>query len=193
MKIQIAALALTAGLMAAGSAVAQAQPTNPGPVIPGVCTFDQGRAIATSSVGQAVDARLQELLAAVNAELTPEATAIQTEYQTLQSQAQALAQEELQQRAGALQQRAAEFEARREQLFNELGYTREVQLQTIQEAMNPLLAQVYVERGCGLLIDRSAIYGANPAMDVSDRVTELLNGTLATLTFDRLAIPQQGQ
>ena len=35
------------------------------------------------------------------------------------------------------------------------------------------------------------MFGANPAMDVTDRVIELLNGQLQTLTFDRMPLPQQ--
>lgn len=190
MKLPI--LAAVAAIAVAGSAAAQpAQPTNPGPVIPGVCTYNNQRALLTSLVGQAVASRLEQLNAAVQAELQPEAQAIETEATTLRSQQGTLAADAFAQRAQALQQRANNFQMLAQQRAAELQYTEQQQISVIAQRLDPILVQVYQERGCGLLLDRSAMYGANPAMDVTDRVIELLNGQLQTLSFDRLPLPQQ--
>ena len=146
MKIPAIASAALAALVIAGTAQAQpAQPSNPGPVIPGVCTYNNQRALVTSMVGQ----------------------------------------------AGALQQRAQAFERLAQTRAAELQYTEQQQIAQIAQRLDPILVQVYQERGCGLLLDRAAMFGANPAMDVTDRVIELLNGQLQTLTFDRMPLPQQ--
>ena len=192
MKIPAIASAALAALVIAGTAQAQpAQPSNPGPVIPGVCTYNNQRALVTSMVGQAVAARLEQLNAAVQAELQPEAQAIETEATTLSGQQGTLAADAFQQRAGALQQRAQAFERLAQTRAAELQYTEQQQIAQIAQRLDPILVQVYQERGCGLLLDRAAMFGANPAMDVTDRVIELLNGQLQTLTFDRMSLPQQ--
>lgn len=191
MKTSVALGALMA-LAIAGSAVAQtAQPTNPGPVIPGVCTYNNERAVATSMVGQSIRARLEQIIAEVDAELQPEATAIQTEAQTLQSQQAALPADQFQQRGQALQQRAMAFDNLRQVRAAEIQRTEQVQISRVAQEIDPILVQVYQERGCGLMLDRSSMYGANPAMDVTDRVIELLNGRLQSLTFNREVMPQQ--
>ena len=51
----------------------------PGPIIAGVCTFSNDRAIGTSLVGKAVGARLQQLSQAADAELRAERTRLETE------------------------------------------------------------------------------------------------------------------
>ncbi len=192
MKLAVLASATTLALALAGGAVAQpAQPTNPGPVIPGVCTFNQGRAVGGSMVGQAVAARMQQLTDAVRAELQPEGAAIEGEANALQTGQASMPADQFQQRAVALQQRAGAYQQLAGQREAELQYTQGLQLQRIGETMDPILVQVYQERGCGLLLDRSTMFGANPAMDITDRVIELVNQQLQTLSFDRSPLPQQ--
>ncbi|MBN8553371.1 MAG: OmpH family outer membrane protein [Caulobacterales bacterium] len=192
MKLPLLASVAAVAMALAGAAGAQpAQPTNPGPVIPGICTFNQGRAVAGSMVGQAVSARMQQLTDAVRAELQPEGSAIEAEVAALQQGQASLPADQFQQRAGALQQRAGAYQQLAAQREGELQYTQGLQIQRIGETMDPILVQVYQERGCGLLFDRSAMFGANPAMDITDRVIELMNQQLQTLSFDRSPLPQQ--
>jgi len=192
MKLSVFASAAVAALAIAGSAAAQpAQPSNPGPVIPGVCTFNQARSIGGSMVGQAVSARMEQLTESVRAELAPEGAAIESEIASFQTSQASLPADQLQQRAGVLQQRAGAYQQLAAQREAELQYTQNLQLQRIGETMDPILVQVYQERGCGLLFDRGSMFGANPAMDITDRVIELLNQQLQTLSFDRSPLPQQ--
>lgn len=181
-----------AALAVAGSVNAQpAQPTNPGPVIAGVCTYNNQRTLGASMVGQAVSARLEQLTQSVQAELQPEATAIEAEASALEQSRATLPADQFGQRATALQERLRNYQILGQQRQAELQYTEQLQLQQIATTLDPIVVQVYQERGCGLLLDRTAMYGANPAMDVTDRVIEILNTQLQTLTFDRSALPQQ--
>ncbi|MDQ1153331.1 OmpH family outer membrane protein [Brevundimonas sp. SORGH_AS_0993] len=195
MKALIIAAAAAASLMATGANAQQAAaPTNPGPVIPGVCVYYNARLLAQSSAGQAVETRMQQLAQEVQGELQPYATAIQTEAQALQSAGASLPADQANQRRQALQQRvqeAQQLEATRE---NELRYTLGMQRQAITTAVSPILTAIYQEKGCGLLLDRESVFMMNPAMDVTDLAIQRLNTALPTLSFNRMPVPaQQGQ
>ena len=191
--IAIAAAAAASLIATAASAQQATTPQNPGPQIPGVCVYHNARLFAQSSVGQAVEARMQQLAQEVQTELQPYATSLQTEAQQLQTSGSTLQPDELNRRRQALQQRAQEaqqLEATRE---NELRYTLAMQRQAITEAVSPILVQVYQERGCGLMLDRESVFMMNPAHDVTDLVIQRLNTALPTLSFNRMAVPAQQQ
>lgn len=176
--------------LAAGSAAAQAQaPANPGPVIPGVCIFHNDRMLAQSTAGQSVQTGMQRLITEVQGELQPYAAAIQTEAQQLQQGGAAADPQGT--RRQALQQRAQEAQQLEQTRQQELQYTQQLQIRAIAQAADPILVAVYQERGCGLLLDRSAVYISNPAMDVTDVVIQRLNTALPSLSFNRSPVPVQ--
>jgi outer membrane protein len=41
------------------------------------------------------------------------------------------------------------------------------------------------------LLDRSAVYIANPAMDITDVIIQRVNAALPTLSFNRMQVPAQ--
>ena len=89
--------------LVASTAVAQtAGPANPGPVIPGVCVYFNQRLLAQSTAGQAVQARMEQLSRDVQGELTPYATSIQSEIQTLQTSGASLSEAERNSRSQVL-------------------------------------------------------------------------------------------
>ena len=190
--IAIGAFALAS--LTASAALAQSQgPANPGPAIPGVCVYFNQRVLAQSTVGQAVQARMEQLAQEVQGELQPYATAIQTEAQALQQGQATIPADQMNQRRQQLQQRiqeAQQLEATRE---NELRYTLAEQRRKISEAIEPLLVAVYQEKGCGIMIDRESVFILNPAMDVTDTVIQRLNAQLPTLSFNRMPVPAQPQ
>lgn len=187
MKLSIFASVALAATMAAGAVCAQATPTNPGPAVPGVCIYNHQRALAQSMVGQAVSVRMQQLTDAVRAEMLPEQQAIEAEAAALQP----IPADQRIDRTNALALRLQNFQQLEQVRGMELAYTEQTQAQAIAAAIEPILAQVYVERGCGVLFQAGAVHYANPQMDTTDRIIELLNGQLQTLSFDRLPLPQQ--
>jgi Skp family chaperone for outer membrane proteins len=164
----------------------------PGPIIAGVCTFSNERAIGTSLVGKAVGARLQQLSQAADAELRAERTRLETEKRALEAQraTPTMTQEQLEQRALTYNQQAAAFERKAQLRVRELQATEQKQLQRVAQELQPLILQAYAERNCGLMVDRSVIYAANPAMDVTDIVVQKLNAKITTLTFERERLDQ---
>lgn len=176
--------------LAAGSAAAQAQaPANPGPVIPGVCVFHSDLMLARSTAGQSLQAGMQRLLTEVQGELQPYGAAIQTEAQQLQQGGAAADPQGT--RRQALQQRVQEAQQLDQTRQQELQYTQQMQVRAINQAAEPILNTVYQERGCGLLLDRSAVFAFNPAMDVTDVVIQRLNTALPSLSFNRMPVPVQ--
>ena len=164
----------------------------PGPIIAGVCTFSNDRAIGTSLVGKAVGARLQQLSQAADAELRAERTRLETEKRSLEAQraTPTMTQEQIEQRALTYNQQAAAFERKAQLRVRELQATEQKQLQRVAQELQPLILQAYAERNCGLMVDRSVIYAANPAMDVTDIVVQKLNAKITTLTFERERLDQ---
>lgn len=176
--------------LVASTASAQSQgPQNPGPNIPGVCVYFNQRLLATSTAGQAVQARMEQLATEVQGELTPYATAIQTEITSLQQGGQAADADGS--RRTALQARIQEAQTLEQTRQEELRYTLSEQRRLISNAVEPILVAVYQERGCGILIDRESVFILNPAMDVTDVVIQRLNTALPTLSFNRMPIPAQ--
>jgi len=189
-RLLIGAVAL-ATLSASAAAAQTAGPTNPGPVIPGVCVYFNQRMLAQSTVGVAVQARMEALATEVQGELTPYATAIQTEARTLQAGQATIPAAEMNQRRTALQQRAQEAQQLEQTRQEELRYTLSTQRGLISAAVEPILVAVYQERGCGLMLDRESVFIMNPAMDVTDLVIQRLNTALPTLSFNRMPVPAQ--
>lgn len=190
--IAIGAFALAS--LTASAALAQTQgPANPGPAIPGVCVYFNQRVLAQSTVGQAVQTRMEQLAQEVQGELQPYATAIQTEAQALQQGAATIPADQMNQRRQQLQTRIQEAQQLEGTRDNELRYTLAQQRQKISEAIEPLLVAVYQEKGCGIMIDRESVFILNPAMDVTDTVIQRLNAQLPTLSFNRMPVPAQPQ
>jgi len=201
MKTTVSTLVAAASLLGATQAAAQAQParpaaapaaaaqapfpSRPGPAIAGVCVVDNEQALAVSSVGTAFRNRMQALGQQVNAELTPEQTAIETELRNLNAQSATLQPAQRQQRETALRTRAQNHQNLALQRQRELEATQSRQLQRLSTELRPVLDQVYGQRGCGLLIDRTVVVAANPAMDITAAVTQGLNARIQTITFER--------
>ncbi|WP_339872778.1 OmpH family outer membrane protein [uncultured Brevundimonas sp.] len=178
--------------LVASTAVAQtAGPANPGPVIPGVCVYFNQRLLAQSTAGQAVQARMEQLSRDVQGELTPYATSIQSEIQTLQTSGASLSEAERNSRSQALQQRIQEAQQLEQTRDNELRYTLGEQRRLISVAVEPILVAIYQERGCGILLSRESVFMMNPAMDVTDLAIQRLNTALPSLSFNRMAVPVQ--
>ncbi len=181
----LAALVTTTGL-----ASAQAPTTNPnpmGPPIAGVCLFGRDGAIANSKAGQATDARLRQLGQGVQAELSPEQQAIIAENNALKAGTVPSAQRE--QRIAALQKRATAFTQLQQLRTAQLQTTRAQALDQILKPMDQVLGPISTAHHCSVVIERSATYGFNQAMDLTPDVVRQLDTRMPTNTFN-LAPPE---
>lgn len=197
-----AILALASAPLAQTRAAAPARPSAAAPggpslsfgaPISGLCVYSEGQILGQSKVGQSVSARMKMLASAVNAELQPEADAIQTEKKTLDSSASTMDQATLQQRAQALQVRYSNFEKRAAQRNEELKETQAKEVREMEQQLQPVLTQLFQQHGCAILLEReqAGVAAVNPAMDFSSQAVGGLDARIQTLTFDRVNLDTQ--
>lgn len=187
-----AALAAVSTLALSGSALAQtaAPPVTHGAPISGVCIVSIEGAVAGSTVGKYVDSRLQQIVSQVQAELGGERTAIDNEARTLEGQRSTLDQNSFEQRGAALQVRANALQRKAQQRDREVQATEQKALARVGDEMEPLIRQAYQQKGCSLLLQRTAVVIANPAMDITPQVVAALNAKITTFAFDREHLDQ---
>jgi len=160
-----------------------------GPALPGICIVSYERAIGESNVGKAAGVRMQQLIQQAGAELNAEQTTLQNDANTLNTQRASLTQDQLQQRATALQTRADAFDRKRAQRQQEIELTTQKVRQRIGAALSPIVISAYQSHNCSLLVNGDSVLAANPAMDLTPGVVQQLNAQMSTITFDREQLP----
>jgi outer membrane protein len=170
-------------------------PLTQGPPINGMCVFSESGIIQGSKVGQAVVGRLRALKQQVDAELQPEANAINSDAKALDGQRASLAPAAFQAKQANLQLRATNLDKRAQLRSRELQATQAKQFQVIGAALEPILRQLYEQRQCSMLFDRdgAGVRAMNPTMDLTSQAVSALDQKIQTLTFDRETLPDTGQ
>jgi Skp family chaperone for outer membrane proteins len=193
-----AAVALTAANGAFAQAAAPAAPAaaaapavTHGPAVPGVCIISYEGVLGVSTVGKYVDSRIQQIVAQVNAELNGEKTAIDNDAKALDARRATLDQNTLEQQASALQVRANALQRKAQLRDREVQATEQKAVGRIQQEMAQPITQVYQQRACSLLLQRTAVVIANPAMDITPQVVTALNAKITQFAFDRERLDQQ--
>jgi Skp family chaperone for outer membrane proteins len=185
----LAALATASGAFAQAAPPA-APPVTHGAPIAGVCIFSSQRAVATSQVGKAVDARLKTIIAQVNAELTGERTSLDNDAKALDAKKGTLDQSALEQQAAALQVRANAWQRKGQLRQREVEATEQKQLARVYQELDPAIRTAYQAKTCSILIERESVLLGNPAMDITDAVVTAVDARIKTLTFDRERLDQ---
>jgi Skp family chaperone for outer membrane proteins len=192
-----AAVALTAGSSAfaqapAAPAAAAAPQVTHGPPIPGVCVMSLENAIGASTVGHYVETRMQQIVAQVNAELNGEKTALDNDAKALDGRRATLDQSSFEQQAAAIQVRGSALQRKAQLRDREVSATEQKAISRVGQEMEPLIRQVYQQRACSVLLQRTAVVIANPAMDITPQVITALNGKITQFAFDRERLDQAG-
>jgi len=188
--------AVAATLTASSSALAQAAaPAAPpavtqGPPINGMCIMSIENAIGSSTVGRYVETRMQQIIQQTNAELTGEKNAIDNDAKALDARRATLDQSSLEQQASALQVRANALQRKAQLRDREVAATEQKAVGRIGQEMEPFIRQVYQQKGCSVLLQRTAVVIANQAMDITPQVVAALNGKITQFAFDRERLDQ---
>ena len=103
----------------------------------------------------------------------------------LEAQRASLKPAEFQQKQQALAARIKALQDKAALRSREIEATLEKALARIGAELQPVIAQVYGQRGCGLLIDRNTILGGNMGGDLTAAVVQGLDARITTITFDR--------
>lgn len=180
-------------LAAASTASAQTAPAPGsaaplgGPVVPGVCLLSREAVFANAAVGRAATARLAELSTAAQAEIAAERTPLEAEAGALQGLPET---PENRARAQAFAQRWQALQQKADHTAREIEATRQAVLARISTEAQPVIAEAYRAKTCGLLFDRNTALGGNFANDLTAAVVEGLDRRVTTFAFDRERLPQ---
>ncbi len=196
-SVAIAAFALLASGATAASAQSAKKTTRPaassgaaaplptGPSIPGFCVLTRDAIIGASMSGKSVIARMAVLKQQAEAELGASRSSLEADVKAFQDQRATLPADQVQSREAALNARAQAFQGLAQQRSAELQRTQQKEFGTIAQAADPIVRQVFVQRGCSVLIDGNTVISDTPAMDITSTVIQGLDGKLQTLNFER--------
>jgi Skp family chaperone for outer membrane proteins len=156
-----------------------------GPLVPGVCVLSRQDVLTSSKVGQAATARLRELAAQAQADVDLERKPLETEAAALNKAKAALTPAQFEARNRPLEARWNAMRLKADQRSRELEATRQKALERIALEAQPLIADVYHARNCGLLFAREAMLGGNGGADITPAVVQALDAKITTISFDR--------
>lgn len=177
--------ACSSAMAQAAAAAPAAAPLNHGPPLANVCVVDIQGASASSTVGRYVFTRLKQLQDQASAELQGDATALQNEARALEAARATLDQNTLEQRAAGLQVKDNALQRKGQLRQRELEATDEKASGRIGTEMQPLITQLYQQKGCSMLLRREALLTMNPAMDITPALITALNAKITQFAFDR--------
>lgn len=155
-----------------------------GPAIPGLCTYDAGKAMKTSEVGKYVIGRLNQIAAEANAELQAEDTAIKNEARAIDAAGATLTADAREKRGADLQVRYNANQRKKQLRQAEVQQTENKAFMRIAQELDPIAVGVYQARNCSILLGEGVML-ANPAMDITDQVIVGLNAKIKSFTFNR--------
>lgn len=162
-----------------------------GPAIAGVCLLSRQAVLSNAKVAVAATDRLRALTQEAQQEIDAERKPIDADIQTFNAEASKLSDQQRQQRQQALQARLQPVEVKTRQRAREIDATREKALERISTELQPVVAQVYKQHNCGLLIDRNSVIGGNMTNDLTAAVTQALDAKISTITFNRETLPAE--
>lgn len=173
----------------AASAATPAAESLGGPVLPGVCLLSRQAVFANAKVAAAATARLQQLATEAQTEINAERAPIDKEQQAFQTEFAKLTPEQRAQRQQALEKRMQPIRAKAEQRSREIEATRAKVLAQISDRAQPVIAEAYRARKCGMLLDRNSVLGGNLANDLTPDVVTALDAKVAPFSFNRETLP----
>ena len=156
-----------------------------GPTIPGFCVLGREAIIGASVSGKFAISRLGQLKQQAEAELANDRTTLEAEAKALQDQRATLPADQVQTREATLQGHAQAFQRKAQQRSAELQQTQQKAFGTIYQAADPIVRQVFVQRGCSILVDGQTVISASQTMDITPAVIQGLDAKLQSFQFER--------
>ena len=162
-----------------------------------VLVLDPSRIIRDSLGGQDIFNKVEQIGAAMQAELAPQQQALQTEGESLDSQAAGMTREQVEANPALLQQfqsysrRLQQHMATTERRSQELQQTEAQALQVFGERMRTAVEGIRASRGASVVLNGQGVYQVAPEADITDEVIEELNRTSPTIPVTRVTLPDQ--
>jgi Skp family chaperone for outer membrane proteins len=193
LSLRALAFVLVAGVATPALAQAPAAQSLGGTAVPGVCLLSREAIFANAKVGVAASARLQQLTQEAQAEVETDRKALDAEVKAYQAEQAKLTPAQRQAKEQALAPRVQAMQTKAQQRSREIEVTREKALGQISTAAQPVIAQAYKAKSCGLLVDRAGVLGGNLANDLTADVVKGLDATMSTISFNREVLPAAPQ
>lgn len=178
----------------AASATAQTPAAGPsaatsGTVVAGVCTYWNEKVLQTSAPGKGMNDRLKQIAQQIQADLVNDENNLGAE----QRRIEALPKDQIEAQAGPFREKVGAYQQKRQSRGQDLQYTQAHQTQRLGAELDPILNQLYLEKGCSILFERNQYLFANQAMDITDVAIQRLNTKMPVFPqFDLEHAPQQG-
>jgi Skp family chaperone for outer membrane proteins len=184
-----ASLVAAAGLSTIPVSSAQAAEGLGGTAVPGVCMLSREGVFAQSKVGQAASQRLGQLAQQARTQLDNQRKPLDTDLQSFQQKAASLSDAQRKQQGEALQKRVQTFQGQAGELNQRIQLTRAKAMQRIGQDAEPIVASVYKNHKCGLLLDRDSVLGGNMTNDLTPDVVQALDRKITTISFELEPLP----
>ena len=189
-KTLVFAVSLVVASLTFPTQSAQAQGAN-------IVVIDQARILRESAGGQDIQRKLQAIGQTIQSELQAEQSALETEGRALEGRLANKSEEAIRADTGLVSQMQS-FQ-RKQQAFVQKGQIRQQELaQTEQNAiaefysaLEPVLEQVLAERGGNLMVERSSVLIAQPALDATTLAISKINASKPSVTVSRVRLPTQ--
>jgi Skp family chaperone for outer membrane proteins len=159
--------------------------------VPGVCMLSRGAVLANSKVGKAANARLKQLAQQAQSQIQKQRQPLQQSIQQFQQKEKSLSDSQRQSQQKALQQRMQTFQQSAKNLNTRLQVTRSQAMQRIGKTIDPLVANIYKQHSCGILLDRDDVLAGNQSNDLTNAVTQALDKKMTTISFNLAPLPKQ--
>jgi Skp family chaperone for outer membrane proteins len=157
-----------------------------GPLIKGVCVLNRGEVFSVSKVARFVNDGYKHALGDAQADINRDRDALQSDAKALQDKKPKLKTEEYSKSERELSDRLAQLQKRATDSSQQLETTRRGVVEQISVAAQPVIEQVYKDRGCGLLLAREAVLAGNVGMDITSDVIAGLDKKITELPFTPL-------
>lgn len=183
---------IAAAVLAASSAVfgAPAMAQAPAAKAPVILIVDQGRVLATSKVGQSINAQLAKIQEAANAELNAEVEKLVKEQEDLKKQKDLMAEDVWLEKAKQAAVKQNNLPALRDVKVREIGISEQQALAQVNEKLTPILQKFVDSRGATVMLDRSAVMYAAANTDITAEVIAELDKAITTVKVERVSLAE---
>ena len=162
-----------------------------------IVVIDQARILRESAGGQDIQRKLQAIGQTIQSELQAEQSALETEGRALEGRLANKSEEAIRADTGLVSQMQS-FQ-RKQQAFvqksqirqQELAQTEQNAIAEFYSALEPVLEQVLAERGGNLMVERSSVLIAQPALDATTLAISKINAAKPSVTVSRVRLPTQ--
>ncbi|WP_129778037.1 OmpH family outer membrane protein [Peristeroidobacter soli] len=160
-----------------------------GPEIPGVCLLSRQAIFANAEVGKSASEQIARLTEQSQAEFEAQRKPLEEEARKLEGEKASLPAAKFTEQQQALARRWSELQKKAEHRTREIEATRQKAIDRISTEAQPVLAEVYKQRKCGLLIDRGVALGGNMNGDLTAAVVKALDARIKTIPIQREILP----